>query len=37
MMTVDEARYVLAHRHEYPDDMVLRALDIVEDWERQQR
>lgn len=34
-MTYDEAKYVLAHRHEYPDDMYHYALEVVESVERQ--
>lgn len=34
-MTIGEARYVLANRSMYPDRMVLWAMDIVAEYERQ--
>lgn len=35
-MTLNEARYVIAHRHEYTDATYHYALDIVEVAERQE-
>jgi hypothetical protein len=36
-MTENEARYVIAHREMYPDDMYHRALETIEAIERQRR
>lgn len=36
-MTIGEARYVIAHRHEYSDQMVTWAMDVLElagEWPR---